>query len=407
MVSRKKVLWISPFAPYDSVGHAGGKTHNFYIKHFQKSGFFDITLFSFCYKNEVEKIVLEQCGISCDIDVQDETTLKTIFRIMNNVESVFNPWNRYCNILLGYTRKVLTRKIKKMAREGEQPEIIILQWTAVIFLYPIIKKVFPNSKLVAIEEDVTYLAFERKASYAKSFYRRWLCQYQYKKIKAMELDALKQMDFVVVNNPKDESLLHKENLFNNRIYRVAPFYQRSDYSWKGGTKNIIFYGAMNREENYLSAIWFAENVLSQVEDPDVRFVIIGGNPHPSLSKIEDSRVEITGFVDDVKEYFEKCLCLVAPLVLGAGIKVKILEALDAGIPVLTNTIGIEGISAKPGNEYIHCERAEEYVEIVQQILSEQLDTYRLSVNAKNFMKQEYDIEKTLDKLIEQLRRTLE
>lgn len=400
MDKKKKVLWISPFAPYDSVGHAGGKTHNFYIKYFQKCGFFDITLFSFCCKNEVSKIDLDKYGIAYDIDIQDETTVKTLFRIINNVESVFNPWNKYCNIFLGYTRRVLVHKIKEWARKGEKPEIVVLQWTAMIFLHPIIKEMFPECKLVAIEEDVTYLAFERRARYAKSFYWKHVYQYQYKKMKAIELDALTHMDVVVVNNPKDERLLQKEKLFNDRICRVAPFYERSDYRWRGGTKNIIFYGAMGREENYLSAIWFAENVLPRIDDQDVKFIIIGGNPHPSLNKIAEQRVKITGFVEDVREYFENCLCLVAPLVLGAGIKVKILEALDAGIPVMTNTIGIEGIPARDGREYLHCEKAEDYIEYIQQMLAGEIDTEQLSDDARKFMEQEYDIEKMLDNLID-------
>lgn len=404
MDKKKKILWISPFAPYDSVGHAGGKTHNFYIKYFQKSGFFDITLFSFCCKDEVSKINLDKYGITYDIDVQDETTIKTIFRIINNVESVFNPLNKYCNIFLGYIRRVLMHKIKEYARKGEKPEIVILQWTAMVFLYPIVKELFPECKLVAIEEDVTYLAFERRASYAKNFYWKRVYQYQYKKMKAIELDALTNMDVVVVNNPKDETLLKKENLFNDKIYRVAPFYERSNYRWKGGTKNIIFYGAMGREENYLSAIWFAENVLSRIDNRDVRFFVIGGNPHPSLYKIEDSRVEITGFVDDMKVYFENCLCLVAPLVLGAGIKIKILEALHVGVPVLTNAIGIEGILARDRIEYLHCEQAEDYVAYIHKMLSGQMDIVQMSNNAQRFMEQVYDIEKTLDKLIELLKR---
>ena len=70
-------------------------------------------------------------------------------------------------------------------------------------------------------------------------------------------------------------------------------------------------------------------------------------------------ITVTGFVKEISKYFEQSLCLVAPLVLGAGIKIKVLEAMSAGLPVLTNQIGIEGIPAQNGIHYYYCERPQE------------------------------------------------
>ena len=73
----------------------------------------------------------------------------------------------------------------------------------------------------------------------------------------------------------------------------------------------------------MSALWFIDNVLPLLSDIDIRFVVLGSNPTEELKAKESARVHVTGFVDAVEPYFEKSMCLVAPLVLGAGIKVKV------------------------------------------------------------------------------------
>lgn len=104
---------------------------------------------------------------------------------------------------------------------------------------------------------------------------------------------------------------------------------------------------------------------------------------------------ITGFVNDTLPYFESSMCLVAPLVLGAGIKVKILEAMSSGIPVLTNDIGIEGIPAENGSTYFHCNDAETYNKIIRQLYSGEIDTETVSIKSREFMKQLFDVEGSL------------
>lgn len=161
---------------------------------------------------------------------------------------------------------------------------------------------------------------------------------------------------------------------------------------------------MARLENYLSAIWFMDNVMPLLEDMDIRFVVLGSNPPAELKKYESERVHITGFVDSITPFFENSVCLVAPLVLGAGIKVKILEALSSGIPVLTNDIGIEGIAAEHGKEYIHCNTPLDYERAIRKVFSDATVGDELAKNAKRFIEKNYSIEKSLADYKERLLR---
>jgi len=205
------------------------------------------------------------------------------------------------------------------------------------------------------------------------------------------LEALKQSDLVVINNEKDYKLIVDNGIDPGHIYQTVSYF--TNYSQtkrvKPVSKNILFFGSMIRQENHLSALWFIEQVLPLIKDPQVTFTVIGSSPRKELLALAGERVKVLGFVEDVSPYFASGLCMAAPLVLGAGVKIKIMEGLSAGIPVLTNQIGIEGIPAKDGEEYIHCETPKDYVQAIEALLSGQIDAVRMSEKAKEFINQNY------------------
>jgi glycosyltransferase involved in cell wall biosynthesis len=152
---------------------------------------------------------------------------------------------------------------------------------------------------------------------------------------------LKKFDKIFAFNNKELKLRTNNGINESLIKVIIPYFK--NISFTDDKKNLIlFYGSMGRKLNYLAAIWFIENVFYLLNN-DFIFVILGSNPHPDLLKYKSERIIITGYQTDVKSYFEKALCLVAPLERGAGIKVKVLKALSAGIPVLGTEVAREGI----------------------------------------------------------------
>ena len=75
-----KLLYISYFAPYDTVDHAGGKVHNFYIKKMQKQKDYDVTLLTMCYQREVAKLDLDRYGIRHRLVILDRTKAQSLVR---------------------------------------------------------------------------------------------------------------------------------------------------------------------------------------------------------------------------------------------------------------------------------------------------------------------------------------
>lgn len=396
----KKILWISPFAPYDNIGHASGKIENFYIKSLsQKVKNIDIRLLSFCLENEIPKIDLDRYGIKYDIiSYRNDKKAKLIRNIKyNGLESKFNIFNKYANYVPNFFKKEVIKKINKYDEiENYKPDIIILEWTSSVLLIEEIKKVYPNSKYIAIEEDVAYLSYYRHINLVKSKIMKLIWTYKFKILKDIELQALEHTDIIICNNEKDKELLLKENIDEFKIMVWCPFYFDLTHIMHVNTNNnIIFYGAMAREENYLSVVWFIENVLEKLDDLKVQFLIIGSNPSKKLYAYENDKVKVIGFVQDISIYLKNSLCLVAPLVLGAGIKIKVLEAMSSGLPVLTNDIGIEGIPAISGIDYFLCQNPDDYVTAIKQLVCNKEKNEEMSKHAQKFMKENFNIDKSL------------
>jgi polysaccharide biosynthesis protein PslH len=121
-------------------------------------------------------------------------------------------------------------------------------------------------------------------------------------------------------------------------------------------KTILSIATMFWPPNVDGVLWFAREVYPLVRQavPDVRFAIVGARPPPSVTRLteDDPSIEVTGYVDDPQPYLERSAALIVPVRAGGGMRVKILEALARGMPVVSTTIGYEGIDLTPGNELL-------------------------------------------------------
>jgi glycosyltransferase involved in cell wall biosynthesis len=111
-----------------------------------------------------------------------------------------------------------------------------------------------------------------------------------------------------------------------------------------------------------------------------------------LQWINNKNVEFVGFVNDYTEFFNKADFFISPLLIGGGIIVKILQAMHAGIPVLTNKYGNEGINA-PDNCIIICNSPQEYAEKLISLLKNKSEYSYLSENSKKFIKDNFSHDK--------------
>lgn len=384
------ILWISSSPPYSKNSTAGGQTFNYYFKNISRDKRFNVRLIALVDSKTKDSVENEMDGIPHKL-VSSENSWKKFV----NIDSKYNPWTKYSGLISNYRAMRILEEVKNYKKEGYNPDAVILEWTNTVILAKEIKKIFPDSKFVASEHDVTFVGYERKKEYYKGL-KKLLWKIKYVNEKRIELDSLKMCELVLPHNADNRNVLVNEGIDLNKIMGLVPSYNNmSECNRNSNQKDILFFGAMARMENSLSALWFIDNVLPLLSDIDIRFVVLGSNPTEELKAKESERVHVTGFVDAVEPYFEKSMCLVAPLVLGAGIKVKVLEAMSSGIPVLTNDIGIEGIPAIDGRDYLHCVSPQEYASAIREIHNNTIDVKNLETNAKGMLKEHFSIEQSL------------
>ena len=385
------ILWISSSPPYSKISTAGGQTFNYYFKNIASDERFKVRLISLVDSMQKDAVKSEMKEISYKLIASEISWKKVI-----NIDSRCNPWTKYAGLISNYRALRILDEVKKYKSEGYVPDVIILEWTNTVVLANEIKKIFPNSKLVASEHDVTFVGYARKKDYYRGI-KKILWQIKYKKEKKLEIDCLKACDLIVPQNSDNVNLLVEEGIERNKMDHIVPYFNNMKRcARKSNKKDILFFGAMSRPENYLSAIWFIENVMPLLADLNIRFVVLGSNPPEELARFESERVHITGFVQSIEPFFEQSMCLVAPLVLGAGIKVKVIEALPSGIPVLTNKIGIEGIPAENRKHYLHCETPEEYSDYIHGLIMGRVSEEKLCLNSKRFIEERYSIEDSIN-----------
>lgn len=393
----KKILWITPYGPYDTIGHAGGKTNNFYVKYLSSINKFDIVVVGINFESEREKSDLEKYRIKNNIVYMKDDFFHTMLRYAVNAISACNPFDLCCGLGGFYQRLALHKSVRMYVKNGQYPDIIIMEWTQTLFLLPLLKKKYPQSKYLIIEEDVSFLGYKRKYQAAAHVVSKLFWKYRYHQLLLMEIKLLKKCDSICVVNKKDRILLENYGFSFPQLNQVVFYYD--DYSTverRICNKDIIYFGAMGRKENHLSALWFIDHVMPLLKNKDVCFSIIGGGVRKKLRELNYPNVKVLGFVPDVSQYFAQSLCLVAPLVLGAGIKVKIIEAFSAGIPVLTNDIGIEGIPAIAGEHYLHCVTAEDYQKAIEGLLDGTIDGSTIGINAQQLVKQFFNKDQIKD-----------
>lgn len=410
----KSIMVISFCVPYDTSGHAGGKTHNFYLKKFKTLPNVKVNLISFGVEADREHIDLEYYGIGHHIFYISRDKFKTLKRGIQNLGTKYNPFDKRGNMLPKFYEDTVIKELKRIKKQGHIPDLFVLEWTQMVFLAKKIKTLFPEAKIVASEHDVSYLGFKRKWEYAQTKKERRRLWRFYENVKREELEALSYCDLICPHNEKDAALLMTDGIPADKIFPIVAYYDNYTKIQRVPKKHqLMFYGAMKREENYLSAIWFIEQVLPKLQAYPLEFVVVGSNPAIELLKAAEnynntigvqngSKVTITGFVQNVNPYFEQSACLVAPLVLGAGIKVKILEAMSGGVPVLTNNIGIEGIPATNGVEYLHCTTPDEYVRAIEDIMEDRISLDKISEQSKAFIQQQFNMEESAKAYLERL-----
>lgn len=168
---------------------------------------------------------------------------------------------------------------------------------------------------------------------------------------------------------------------------VRPVRRRAD------AKDILILGSLFYPPNVDGAVWFAEEILPRIrkEVPQARLLLVGERPAPevvALGRVDG--VEVTGYVADLRPYLERTAVMAVPLRFGSGMRVKILDGLAWGLPMVSTSIGCEGIDVTPGQDILLADAPEPFAAQVVRLLRDRALADTLATNARRLAEQRYD-----------------
>ena len=210
-------------------------------------------------------------------------------------------------------------------------------------------------------------------------------------IKEREIYLFRQSDAITTVN-EDEAKLIQAEVPGRKVFTVhhpidritnmtTPFEKR---------QGLLFVGSTH-PPNTDAILFYAREIMPLLKEkiPGIIFYAVGGNPDKRVLELQSENLVVTGFVEDLLPYFEKCKAFVAPLRYGAGVKGKVIEAMSYGLPVVTTAVGAEGLGVVDGEHLLITDEKEKIVELICKLYFNKDLWSQMSAASKEFVDRHY------------------
>jgi len=248
---------------------------------------------------------------------------------------------------------------------------------------------------IAYVIDAVSLYFRRNYYTEKRLSKKFLYFLEFAKMRRYEKRNYPRFDRCVVVSETDKLALQRDcpdikivtvtNGVDTEYFNSTS--QREEYP------GLLFSGNMDYPPNVHAAFWFTENVWPKVKAvfPNVKLYIVGRNPSPALDRIKkDNRIVITGYVEDIRPYFEKANIYVCPMLSGTGIKNKLLEAMAMGKAIIASSLSLQGIpDCKDKDCLMISDTPSDFSEKVIELLKNHNYRQQLGMGARQFVLGQY------------------
>ena len=157
-------------------------------------------------------------------------------------------------------------------------------------------------------------------------------------------------------------------------------------------RDVLFMGRMDYHANIDAALYFVKHTwpLIHARRPELRLVIVGAQPAKPILALREQGITVTGTVDDVRPFYQSALTSVVPLRVGGGTRLKVLEAMAAGTPVISTTLGAEGLAVTPGEDILIADTPEAMADAVVGLQDDSRQGRQLAANARRLVQMKYD-----------------
>jgi len=246
--------------------------------------------------------------------------------------------------------------------------------------------------------NALWVLYQRLAQTMGRGVKRWLLERDWRLLKEYEGRICLEFDQVLTVSEEDKASFEEAMGGKKREIHVIPIAVDSDelqaIRRDKDASHIVSIGTMYWPPNIDGMMWFLDNVLPLIwaKRPKTVCDIIGARPPQQLIDYGKSHTEVnvTGYVDDTTTYLQKAGLMIVPLRAGGGMRVKILNALSQALPLVTTTLGCEGIQVEHGRHLLIADTPSEFAEAVLWLLDNPDLANKLGENGRRLIREKYD-----------------
>ena len=265
-----------------------------------------------------------------------------------------NLFSKLPYFIAKYRSPAMRQAIDETLAEGRH-DILVCD-----FLHPAIN--LPQSigiPTLLFQHNVEAMIWRRHYEVAESMPKKAYLKSQWERARRFERQACRRFDTVVAVSKEDAEFFRSE-YGHKRVREIGTGVDTEYFTPINGDQstkpNIVFTGSMDWLPNSDAVKWFVGDIFPLVkrEIPEATFTVVGRDPFPEIDELakRDNSIKVTGRVEDVRPYMREAAVFVVPIRIGGGSRLKIFEAMAMGLPVVSTTVGAEGLPVTDGNEIV-------------------------------------------------------
>ncbi len=280
---------------------------------------------------------------------------------------------------------------------GHRYDLVLVFRVGVISQHlQVIRRYCSQAKLLFKTTDLHYLRLHRESEVLRSVLKKKMAD----DIKKVELAMIRAADTSVVHSTVELDIIKQEvPEANVHIFPLVLDMIGTKKTFKS-RRDIVFVGGYQHPPNVDAVVYFVSEIMSEIRQllPGVCFHVVGSNLPEELQKLADKDVIVTGFVKNLPSCLDQMRVFVAPLRYGAGIKGKIGMAMSVGLPVVSTSMGTEGMELVDGEHILVADKPKAFAEAVVKLYRDEVLWTKLSQAGLEFAISAWGVEPAWEKL---------
>ncbi|MFT3929931.1 MAG: glycosyltransferase [Spongiibacteraceae bacterium] len=394
-----KILWLSHLIPYPPKGGVLQRSYNMVR---ELSRYHEVDLLAFNQVNLIQPLFESlEAGVA-----EADSVLKGICRRHQffDVPVDSHKAQKYWVALLG----VFGRPYNLRWLESDAYAAAVKEWTSqtqydivhfdTISLLPYLDSMVRPAATVLDHHNIESHMLLRRAENEPSWLKRMYYGREGRLVEAFEKRYCPQFSLNITCSDIDTERL-REISPQSKVMTIPNGVDLGYFVPQGLEKQpqkLVFVGTLNWYPNIEAVLYIAKELWPRLKQkfPDICIDIIGANPPAEIKEIAkaDKSFRVLGFVDDIRPYIESAAVYLCPIRDGGGTKLKVLDAMALGAPMVAHPIACEGIAVADREDVLFAESTDDFIARVSELLESETLRKHLSTNARAVIEKNYGYE---------------